>query len=114
MTATYPLSGAGFVFGMLAMLGVPPTIGFAARWRLYETALLSGPIVLTLFVAASVFSLIAYTLTLTRLWWGPGEANTQTHKEPALLRVTIIVLAVLLLAGGLWPNALQALPWGMR
>ncbi len=33
-----PVSAFGFLFGMLAMLGIPPTLGFIGRWRLYETA----------------------------------------------------------------------------
>ena len=114
LSALYPVSGAGFVFGMLAMLGIPPTLGFVARWRLYETALATGPLALALFIVASAFSLIAYTLALTRFWWGAADGDATSGKEPALLRVTVIVLIVLLLAGGLWPNALQALPWGMR
>jgi formate hydrogenlyase subunit 3/multisubunit Na+/H+ antiporter MnhD subunit len=114
LTRLYPVSGGGFVFGMLAMLGVPPTLGFIARWKLYETAVLGGPWVLALFVMASGFSLIAYTLALTRSWWGPGAAESEARTEPALLRVTIIVLVVLLLAGGFWPNALHALTWGTR
>jgi len=114
LTRLYPVSGGGFVFGMLAMLGVPPTLGFIARWKLYETALLSGPWVLALFVMSSMFALIAYVLALTNFWWGPGTAENKSRKEPALLRVTVIVLVVLLLAGGFWPNALHALTWGTR
>jgi multicomponent Na+:H+ antiporter subunit D len=114
LTRLYPVSGGGFVFGLLAMLGIPPTLGFIARWKLYETALLGGPWVLALFVMSSMFALIAYTLALTRFWWGPGAAESKPRTEPALLRVTIIVLVVLLLAGGFWPNALHALTRGIR
>lgn len=114
LTRLYPVSGGGFVFGLLAMLGIPPTLGFIARWKLYETALLGGPWVLALFVMSSMFALIAYTLALTRFWWGPGAAESKPRTEPALLRVTVIVLVVLLLAGGFWPNALHALTGGIR
>ena len=114
LTRLYPVSGGGFVFGMLAMLGVPPTLGFIARWRLYETALLGGPWVLALFVMSSMFALIAYTLALTQYWWGPGAAESKPRTEPALLRLTVLVLAALLLAGGFWPNALHALSGGIR
>jgi multicomponent Na+:H+ antiporter subunit A len=114
LATRYPLSGTGFVFGMLAMLGVPPTLGFIARWRLYETANQIDARVLFAFVLASAFALIAYVLALTRMWWGPGEAEPTTRREPILLRGTVIVLIVLLLSAGLWPNMLHAITWGIR
>src|SRR5208283_130365 len=38
LASRYPVSAFGFLFGMLAMLGVPPTMGFIGHWRLYSTA----------------------------------------------------------------------------
>ena len=43
LATRYPVSAFGFLFGMLAMLGVPPLLGFIGRWRLYETALQISP-----------------------------------------------------------------------
>ncbi|HVN20743.1 MAG TPA: proton-conducting transporter membrane subunit [Dongiaceae bacterium] len=114
LTRQYPFSGGGFLFGLLAMLGVPPTLGFIARWRIYEMAIQAGPWVLVLFVISSGLSLIAYTLALTRCWWGPGAADSEPCSEPVLLRTTVIVLTAVLLAGGFWPHALQALTRGVR
>jgi multicomponent Na+:H+ antiporter subunit D len=108
------LSATGFLFGMLAMLGVPPMLGFAARWRLYETAAQAGPAVLLAFVLSSALALIAYTLALTRFWWGPPESDGRTAPEPLPLRGTVLILIVLLLAAGLWPNMLQTLTGGIR
>jgi multicomponent Na+:H+ antiporter subunit A len=114
----YPVSAFGFLFGMLAMLGIPPTIGFIGRWRLYETALQISPILLAVFILSSIFALIAYVLALTRIWWGPARdpdfPNTDPppKKEPFLLQTTIVVLVVLLLVAGVWPDALQMLHWG--
>jgi multicomponent Na+:H+ antiporter subunit A len=151
----YPVSAFGFLFGMLAMLGIPPTLGYIGRWRLYETAFQISPWLLTAFVLSSAFALIAYTLALTRIWWGPAEPQPATPiveapipdttvlesplfnmpppdattanatitespirempildaplKEPFLLQATIVALVVLLLAAGIWPDALQLL-----
>jgi formate hydrogenlyase subunit 3/multisubunit Na+/H+ antiporter MnhD subunit len=71
LAARYPVSAFGFLFGMLAMLGIPPTIGFIGRWRLYSTALQIGVCPLTIFILSSILALIAYVLALTRNWWGP-------------------------------------------
>jgi NADH:ubiquinone oxidoreductase subunit 2 (subunit N) len=103
---------------MLSMLGVPPTMGFTGRWRLYVTALQISPWLATIFILSSILALIAYVLALTRNWWGPPPfedpiaALQHQTKEPILLQVTIVSLTVLLLAAGIWPNALQLLLGG--
>jgi multicomponent Na+:H+ antiporter subunit A len=111
LASRYPVSAFGFLFGMLAMLGVPPTIGFVGRWRLYETALLVHPMLLAVFVISSILALVAYVLALTRWWWGQPD-SPPIAKEPALLAGTIVVLVALLLASGIWPNALALLQGG--
>jgi multicomponent Na+:H+ antiporter subunit A len=114
----YPVSAFGFLFGMLAMLGLPPTFGFIGRWKLYETALQIDPRLLAIFILSSILALIAYVLALTRIWWGPAHdpapppTDSKQLKEPLLMQVTIVALVVLLLAAGVWPDALQMLPWG--
>jgi formate hydrogenlyase subunit 3/multisubunit Na+/H+ antiporter MnhD subunit len=111
LATRYPVSAFGFLFGMLAMLGVPPTIGFMGRWRLYETALSIHPILLVIFVASSILALIAYVLALTRAWWGPPKDvdAPPITKEPLLLAGTIVALAAIIVAGGIWPSALAML-----
>jgi multicomponent Na+:H+ antiporter subunit D len=125
LAVRYPVSAFGFLFGMLAMLGIPPMLGYLGRWRLYETALQISPILLAVFILSSVFALIAYVLALTRVWWGPASNPdpppsdptplNSPHpiiREPLLLQATIVVLAGLLLLAGVWPNALQMLQGG--
>ena len=71
LATRYPVAAFGFLFGMLAMLGIPPTMGFLGRWRLYETAVQIGWPLAAVFILSSIFALIAYVLALTRIWWGP-------------------------------------------
>jgi formate hydrogenlyase subunit 3/multisubunit Na+/H+ antiporter MnhD subunit len=113
----YPVSAFGFLFGMLAMLGIPPMLGYIGRWRHYETALQISPLLLTVFILSSVFALIACVPALTRVWWGPPHdpsppAADKPHSEPLALQAVIVVLVALLLAGGLWPGVLQMIHWG--
>jgi multicomponent Na+:H+ antiporter subunit A len=123
LAVRYPVSTFGFLFGMLAMLGVPPLMGFIGRWRLYETALQINPWLVAVFIISSILALIAYVLALTRVWWGPAQnsdlpvaepqaSDAQPVKEPFLLQATIVALVVLLLVAGVWPDVLQMLQWG--
>jgi formate hydrogenlyase subunit 3/multisubunit Na+/H+ antiporter MnhD subunit len=118
LAARYPAATFGFLFGMLAMLGIPPTMGFLGRWRLYETAVQIGWPLAAVFIISSIFALIAYTLALTRIWWGPTHdptpplADSPPRKEPFLLQATIVALVVIVLAAGIWPDALQMLLGG--
>ena len=120
MAQRYPVSAFGFLFGMLAMLGVPPTLGFAGRWKLYESALSIHPALLAGFVLASVLALLAYINVFTSFWWGPapvlhgpgsGEDDEHWHSPPCIheglmLRGIIVALVTCLLVAGLWPMAI--------
>ena len=114
----FPVSAFGFLFGMLAMLGIPPTIGFIGRWKLYETAVQIGWPLAAVFILSSIMALIAYVLALTGIWWGPDSnqdsppTSDPPAKEPFLLRTSIVLLVVLILAAGIWPSLLDMLQWG--
>jgi formate hydrogenlyase subunit 3/multisubunit Na+/H+ antiporter MnhD subunit len=118
LATRYPVATFGFWFGMLAMLGIPPTMGFIGRWRLYETAVQIGWPLAAVFILSSIFALIAYTLALTRIWWGPAADSNSPPlpdlpiREPLLLRAVIVALVVLVVAAGVWPDALQMLLGG--
>ncbi len=115
LATRYPYSAFGFLFGMLAMLGVPPTMGFLGRWRLYSTALAVGPWPLAILILSSILALTAYTLALTRNWWGPpGDSQTDsppttTAREPFALKVAIVGVVIALVSAGIWPAILQKL-----
>jgi multicomponent Na+:H+ antiporter subunit A len=122
LAVRYPVSAFGFLFGMLAMLGIPPTLGFIGRWRLYSAAFQIGFCPLTIFIASSILALIAYTLALTRNWWGPPREPSKEPREvayeatfesemgePFALKAVIVVLVAILLIAGIWPHAWQSL-----
>ncbi|MGA3372227.1 MAG: proton-conducting transporter membrane subunit [Terracidiphilus sp.] len=118
LAVRYPVAAFGFLFGMLAMLGIPPTLGYIGRWRLYETAVQIGWPLAAVFILSSILALIAYVLALTRVWWGPPNepdpSISPPHpiKEPFVLQTVIVALVVLLLAGGISPDALGMLLGG--
>ena len=116
LATRYPVSAFGFLFGMLAMLGIPPTIGFLGRWRLYETATQIGWPLAAIFIISSILALVAYVMALTRNWWGPPPNEDSPPKtetaEPPLLKASIVFMVVIILAVGIWPGLLEMLRWG--
>jgi len=114
LAADYPVSGFGFVIGMLAVLAVPPTMGYLGRWRLYEAAASCSPWILATFAAGSALALIAYVLALTRFWWGPPRKDAPTPHEPLAVKLIIALLVILIVACGFWPGLLQGSLGGMQ
>jgi hypothetical protein len=111
LAARCPLAGAGFVVGALAMLGIPPTLGFAARWRLYSAAAAAEPLFLLAMLIASALALLAYARVIARCWWG-NAADAGRRPVPAALAASLVGLSVLLLLAGLWPEAISS--WLLR
>jgi formate hydrogenlyase subunit 3/multisubunit Na+/H+ antiporter MnhD subunit len=96
------VAGAAFLFGMLAMLGLPPTAGYPARWRLYQCAGQAGAYALIILIAATALAVLAYSRVIAYYWWGGGD--TIKASEPAVLTVAYAGLAVLLLVFGIMPR----------
>jgi multicomponent Na+:H+ antiporter subunit A len=104
LASRYPWSAAAFLAGSLAMLGIPPLAGFAARWQLYEAATLIGPLFLGSLLLATALSVLSYSRALALCWWGPSEKRG--GGEPAVLVLALVGICVFLLAVGLWPALL--------
>ncbi len=118
LATRYPMSAAGFLIGMLAVLGIPPTIGFAGRWRIYEMAAQLGAGWLTVLIASSMLALIAYVRALTKTWWGvyPVEAGVTLAPavETGTAKTCIVILAALLVLAGVLPSGLEMFTRGIR
>ena len=127
LAVRHPLAAAGFVAGALTALGVPPTVGYAGHWRIYETAYGGSWVYLALLVVATALSVLAYARVIALCWWGPapradaaavpprhdriastppGPWRSVWSSEPALLSVAIVLLIVVVLAAGVWPRVL--------
>ena len=103
LASRYPWSATAFLAGSLAMLGIPPLAGFAARWQLYESAIRIGPVFLGLLLLATALSVLAYSRALVQCWWGPATLEESGRKEPAILVAAMAGICAVLLAVGLWP-----------
>ncbi|HET9599593.1 MAG TPA: proton-conducting transporter membrane subunit, partial [Anaeromyxobacteraceae bacterium] len=106
LASAYPLPAAGFVVGALAVLGVPPTLGYAAHWRILAAAA-TRPLLLAVLCGAAMLSVAVYARAIALCWWGGGAPppGAQPERRP-LLGAALALLAAALVAGGLWPRLL--------
>jgi len=105
----FPRSAAAFVVGALGMVGVPPMIGFAGRWRLYLSGVEAGGIWLGLaMAAATVLALLYYVRAIHLVWLGPADEHKAVSGEPKAVRLTMVLLTVGVIVLGLFPAWLLA------
>ncbi|MEW6429281.1 MAG: monovalent cation/H+ antiporter subunit D family protein [Thermodesulfobacteriota bacterium] len=106
-----PITGAVFVVGALAMIGIPPTCGFFSKWYLLQGALASGQYP---YLAALLFSSLVNALMFFRLfeiaYFGrePAEGHGQhppkvaVAEAPFAMLVPMVITATLLVVIGLY------------
>ncbi len=105
LASRFPLSGFAFILASLGMIGVPPMIGFAGRWRLYLSGVAFGGVWLALAMAlATVLALLYYVRAIHRVWLGSAETLPDTAFEPRLAGGVLAGLAILSIVLGLAPS----------
>ena len=104
LAAQYPVSATAFIVGGLGMVGIPPTFGFAGRWRLYLAGAEYGGLwlVLGMFLATGL-AVLYYARAIHRVWLGP-PAGSDRGGEPRLAAAVLLVLMSLVLLLGVFPG----------
>jgi multicomponent Na+:H+ antiporter subunit D len=91
----------------LSVAGMPPAVGFLGKLALVHTGIVArSPALVALLVAGSALSFVYMFQMYQHEFWrttGPGHAS----RWP--LQLLPAMLAVLVLAAGLWPEPLLAL-----
>lgn len=112
LAARHPAAAAGFLIGSLSVLGVPPTFGYVAHWRIFASVAGNGPL-LAVCCAAAMLSVAVYARAIASFWWG-GESADATGVADAraagysrpLLATAVVALSLAVLAAGFWPSLL--------
>ena len=110
--ARCPVSAAAFIVGALGVMGVPPTFGFAGRWRLYLAGAEIGGVALVLaMVMATSVAVLCYARAIHRVWLG-SEVEAALPWEPRLATVALSVVMIAVMTMGVFPGAIVwQFPW---
>ena len=106
-----------FTIVSLGLIGIPPTGGFISKWYLAQGALelgsaasWIGPAVLL----CSALMTAGYLLPVSIHGYFPGEAALpEGHEAPAMMWVSMLILALLSVIVGLFPNVLISFAQGI-
>ncbi len=108
LASRLPVASAAFMLGALAFLAVPPTLGFAGRWRLYEAAVqLGGAPLVALLFTASALGLLCYVRAIHRTWLGAPHEGAPGRPLPRAAAALLLMFAVAPLLLGLVPGRLH-------
>ncbi len=91
---------------MFSLAGVPPMMGFMAKWAVLQAVASAGLVWLA--VIAVLFSLIGafYYLRVVKLMWFDEAADTSPIATPADMRVALSLNGIMVLVLGVIPGAL--------
>jgi len=102
-----PLLALALLLSLFSLAGIPPLVGFAAKWFVFTAAVQQGHIILVLYAfIMSVVSLYYYLMVIKRAYvdkpTGPVEALSLTWDE----RLVSIGLILFLILCGFFPGGI--------
>lgn len=104
LASRYPVSSTVFILSALGMIGVPPLLGFAGRWRLYLSGYEQGGFLLAATMAlATGLALLYYVRVIHKVWLGQPVADAK-NREPLNVKVILLVFVIAMLVFGLMPG----------
>lgn len=109
------LVAAAFAVGALSLAGMPPAAGFMGKLVLFQTGVEAESIALValLFVGGALAFVYAFQLYQREFWRGErvesGAGDSTSGSSPVAVRAVSVVLALVLLGLGIWPDPLLSL-----
>jgi NADH-quinone oxidoreductase subunit N len=96
---------------MFSMAGVPPTLGFYAKFTVLQAALQAGYLWLVVFAVLMAVVGAYYYLRVIKLMYFDEPEDHHPIEAPLDMRIVLSVNAVALLVVGLMPQGLMTLCW---
>jgi proton-translocating NADH-quinone oxidoreductase chain N len=108
----YPVAALALSVAVLGLAGLPPLAGFMSKWQIFVSGLETHNLAiaaLVIFAALnSVLSLAYYAPLVNAVYrQQPSDAVQQGRPLPALMSVPLVVLALAVVAIGVWPGLMQ-------
>jgi NADH:ubiquinone oxidoreductase subunit 5 (subunit L)/multisubunit Na+/H+ antiporter MnhA subunit len=105
LATRHPIGSFGFAIGSLAVLGVPPTLGYSAHWRIFS-AVAGHNALLAILCGAAMLSVAVYARAITLFWFGRdiSQETRSLRYNRTLMGVAILLLVTTLLVTGVWPQ----------
>ena len=96
-----------FSIAAISLIGIPPTNGFVSKWYLALGGLHENRAIFVIILLASALLTAAYLIPIIIAAFFPGEEYVQSVSRkdpPAIMLVPIVVLTVVVVLLGLFPN----------
>jgi NADH-quinone oxidoreductase subunit N len=99
----HPFLAAATSLAMLSLAGIPPTVGFFAKYYLFTVAINSGLLWLTIIAIINSLISVFYYFRVIIQMYSYEENNFQEVKYPASYQIVIAIAAFLIIALGFFP-----------
>lgn len=99
-----PILAGFFLLTGLASIGFPGTLGFVGAELLIEGAVQASPILGALVVLAAALNGLAVLKAYFRVFTGTRHPATIDLRSRPAERIAVLVLTLLIIGGGLWPQ----------
>jgi multicomponent Na+:H+ antiporter subunit D len=99
------LVGAAFVVGALSVAGIPPAVGFVGKLELFHAAAGQPALIALIFLGGLLSFVYVFQIYQYDFWRGERRGRRSGRGQQAV----IAILALGVLAAGLWPEPLLAL-----
>jgi NADH-quinone oxidoreductase subunit N len=104
-----PLVAAALAVALFSLAGIPPTVGFMAKFYVFEAVVRAGLIPLALWgVVNSLLSVYYYLRVVVLMYMAPGDDRAYDGRSSAAV-FAVCVLALLALALGVLPGGAHRL-----
>jgi formate hydrogenlyase subunit 3/multisubunit Na+/H+ antiporter MnhD subunit len=108
----YPWAGLALSLALLSLGGLPPLAGFMSKWQIFSAGFQTHNLFIGLLVVFaalnSVFSLVYYAPLVNIVYRRkPSRVVEGGGPLPFSMEVTLLALALAVIAIGLWPSSMN-------
>jgi len=101
----HPILAGFFLFGVLAISGLPPLNGFASKMMIYESVFHLSPVLTIIAILGSILVLAVLVKIFASIFLGaPSEENRDYQVIPKVVIAIVSIFIILMFSIGLFPK----------